>query len=439
MADDTSRETDPHPGDGHASDHLGAARPTRTPPTIDLEASHVETERVEPEMPDESTPEMPGGDGLAAPKPSHRGTALIALIAGALAGLVVSGAGWFVTRHNANAIDTGTIATLETLGARLNRLEEAPVRPAPPNPAFVARLDAMDKTVMELRDQIGALQTKGDSLGQTVDTLKAMPREVPAPAAPAPAAAPPQAAATAEPSSDDAHQTEQRIAQVDTSLKALADDIGKLRDAQATLEQRQTNAAETAASDTAKAVQEVAKTAQAGDPPVRGAVAALALDLAVRQGAPFATELALVRKAGVDEAALKPLQPFADKGVPDPATLSRNLQALTPPPAVASPTERAVNGGWFERLEASAARLIKLRRVDSADNDVDTEGIARAAQLARRGDVAAASREIATLSGPARAQYQPWLDAVAARDAALAASRRIAADAIAALSKSSAP
>jgi hypothetical protein len=61
--------------------------------------------------------------------------------------------------------------------------------------------------------------------------------------------------------------------------------------------------------------------------------------------------------------------------------------------------------------------------------------VSRAAAAARSNDVVTAKRELLTLSPADRAAIQPWLDKVDARDAALAASRQFAADAVAALSK----
>jgi hypothetical protein len=63
--------------------------------------------------------------------------------------------------------------------------------------------------------------------------------------------------------------------------------------------------------------------------------------------------------------------------------------------------------------------------------------VARATAAALRNDLAEARRELASLDAAGRAPAQAWLDKAAARDAALAASRQFAEEAMAALAKSS--
>jgi hypothetical protein len=61
--------------------------------------------------------------------------------------------------------------------------------------------------------------------------------------------------------------------------------------------------------------------------------------------------------------------------------------------------------------------------------------VLRAAAAAQRNDIAGARRELMSLSGAERAAVQPGIDRLDARDAALAASRQFAVDALTALSK----
>ena len=61
--------------------------------------------------------------------------------------------------------------------------------------------------------------------------------------------------------------------------------------------------------------------------------------------------------------------------------------------------------------------------------------VARITAAALRNDLAEARRELKTLAPADRAAAQAWLDKADARDAALAASRQFAADAMAALAK----
>jgi hypothetical protein len=61
--------------------------------------------------------------------------------------------------------------------------------------------------------------------------------------------------------------------------------------------------------------------------------------------------------------------------------------------------------------------------------------VARATAAALRNDPGEARRELLSLTPEERAAAQGWLDKIAARDAALAASRQFADDSMAALAK----
>ena len=130
----------------------------------------------------------------------------------------------------------------------------------------------------------------------------------------------------------------------------------------------------------------------------------------------------------------KPLDAFATSGVPNDAALSRELLALLPKLAPAQTEAPSPNAGFLDRLQAGAAKLVRIERNDAAGSGTSS-AIARAATAARGNDVATAKRELLTLPPTDRTLAQPWLDKLAARDAALAASRQFAADAMAALSK----
>jgi hypothetical protein len=396
MVDDTPQDGDAG-RDEAASD---PARRSRTPPTIELEAARVETAGTDEEAAPSAAEDRP-----AAPPPSRRATIGVALAAGAVAGLAVVAVAWVAAgRHGGTPVlDSSTIATLETLGARLTRLEDAPTPVARPNPALNARFEEIDKTIVGLREQLDAQRGKSDALAQAVDAVKAAPHETVA-------------------ASEDQPAADARLVQLETALKSVTDEVGRLRDAKAPAPAAPAVSAETAARETN----------------LSRAVAALALDLAVRDGAPYAAELAALRRLGGDDPALKPLDRFAETGVPDVTGLARELVGAVPQEP-APPASNAVRGGWFERLEAGAARLVKLHRLDVTEGADASATLSRIVAAARRGDLDAAAREIAALSDPLRARFHAWLDELAARDAALAAAHRSVADAVAALAKTPAP
>jgi len=123
--------------------------------------------------------------------------------------------------------------------------------------------------------------------------------------------------------------------------------------------------------------------------------------------------------------------PVAASGVPHLAALSRELLALVPklsPP----PQENTTGSGIIDRLQAGASRLVRIERASTDGNDRGAV-IARVTAAALRTDIAEARRELNTLVPAERAAVQSWIDKADARDAALAASRQFATEAMTAL------
>ncbi len=121
--------------------------------------------------------------------------------------------------------------------------------------------------------------------------------------------------------------------------------------------------------------------------------------------------------------------------MPTAAILSRELLTLvpklSPPPVLENDT---VTPDIVDRLKAGAAKLVRIERTDAVGNDRGAI-VARVTTAALRNDSNEARRELKTLPPADRAAAQSWIDKADARDAALAASRQFAADAIAALAK----
>jgi hypothetical protein len=105
---------------------------------------------------------------------------------------------------------------------------------------------------------------------------------------------------------------------------------------------------------------------------------------------------------------------------------------LTPAQQAAATT----GTGIVDRLQAGAAKLVKIERTDTAGTDRGAV-VARITAAALRNDFNEARRELKTLSPEDRAPVQGWLDRADARDAALAASRQFATEAMAVLAKPS--
>ncbi len=174
----------------------------------------------------------------------------------------------------------------------------------------------------------------------------------------------------------------------------------------------------------------------ADDRSVRTAVIAAALATAVERGRPFAAELQAAQAQAADPEMLAPLAPFAAEGVPNPNALARELSSLEPALLQAADV-KPVEGGFLDKLQAHAERLVRIRPIEEIAGDEPAAVIARVEIKAAHGDLPGALAELGKLPPPQRAPAQPWIDKAQARASALAASRRFAADALAALVKSS--
>jgi len=241
-----------------------------------------------------------------------------------------------------------------------------------------------------------------------------------------------------------------------TALSRRYDELAAtIRDAQA-----RADAAEKAAADLRRNVQDVSKTAAAGassaeleplqqrlaaleeqsktaraqiakatesDKAARLALSASAVRDAVMRGAPFAEDLAQAKALGADEKALAPLWPLAASGVPTARTLAKQLTDLVPQMRKALGTP-AATGGFLERLQANAENLVRVRPAGAPAGDDASAVLARIEQSAAQENITAALADIGTLPQPARQIAADWVTRAAARQKALDAARDFAAD-----------
>jgi hypothetical protein len=196
-----------------------------------------------------------------------------------------------------------------------------------------------------------------------------------------------------------------RIAPLESAVKTLADDIKH-------------------------------ETATADDRAARLTVATEALRAAVERGAPYQAELAAAKSLGADQSATAPLDAFAGAGVPSARTLAHELASLTP--ALQQAAEPASsNNSFLGRLENNARRLVEITPVDAPPGDDPASVVTRISVDAAHADIAAALADIAKLPDAAKPLATAWVEKAQARNAAIAASRKLAADALAALSSPS--
>jgi hypothetical protein len=88
---------------------------------------------------------------------------------------------------------------------------------------------------------------------------------------------------------------------------------------------------------------------------------------------------------------------------------------------------------FLARLEDNAKNLVRVTPVDAPVGDDPAAVIARLNVDAAHADLAAALADIARLPKEAQTLAAPWVQRVNARNAALAAARRVATDSLAGL------
>lgn len=406
---------DDKPEDAGLAPESGGAK--RTPPTIDLEASEVSTQpqdvagepdaqpsaerasaeqagaedaKVETAKVETTTAEPEHHEAQAAVASGAISPWVIAPFAGAVAAAVVIAVGWVLGWPAVQAPPAApqvTSATVDALSGRVAAVEAKAGKPAA-DPAVVARLDALEKSVGTLRGDIASLRAQSDKTASALNDAKSAPRE----------------------------------AAGSSGLAALDDRISQLE-----------RASTTARAELVQQGEKIADAKVMDDKPLRYVVAATLLDVAVRHNDPFEAQLTAARSLAAKPELLKPLDAFAASGIPTPVALSRELLNIVPklsPPAE-TPSSSA---GIVERLQAGASKLVRIERTDGVGNDRGAI-VTRITAAALRNDFIEARRELKTLPEADRAPAQAWLDKADARDAALAASRKFADDALAGLAK----
>ena len=358
-----------------------APRPRRTPPTIDLEASEV-------------TSASAGGDKGDDKRSSWFSSAAlhpfwVAAVTGAVTAVLVIAVAWAVgwPAETPRPVAETNTSAVEALSSRLAEVEGRVSKPAAPDAALSSRLEALEKSLAGLKTDIAGARAQSGKIATDIEAIKSAPP-----------------ASVASPVPPDLSGIEGRLAEVERAVRAENESI-----AQAT-------------------------SRPADDVALRRQVVASMLDLSVRQSEPFPEALKAAQALAADPQMLKPLENFASLGVPNPANLCRELLTLGPklePPATANAT---TGTGIVDRLQAGAAKLVRIERTDSVGNDRSAI-VARVTAAALRNDVSEARRELNSLSPADRASAQGWLDKTAERDAALAAAHRFAAEAMAALAK----
>jgi hypothetical protein len=389
--------------------------PRRRPPTIDLTAKEVETENSAPTQasaaPDaekERARTRAGADRRESPGFAAKAKPYAA---GALAGVIVAGAiilgiwieGFAPARETAvgpgppAAKTTGT----DEISSRLDKIQEA-LQASRPTEAFAMRVAAAEAQTKALGDQVGRLDHRLDDLA-TVSQSAAVQAKTAANSAERA-----NNAAQAAVQRSDIDALNARIAALESAVKSLSTDMAH-------------------------------RAFSADDRAVRITVAAEALRATVERGAPYEAELEAVKSFNVAENELAPLARFAPDGLPSTDALARELAALMPA-LQRTVTMAASNGSFLGRLEAHAQNLVRITPIDGPEAPIGNDPhslIARISGDAARGDIAAALSDIARLPEASRSVAADWVKKADARNAAVAAARKISAEGLMALVKPS--
>jgi hypothetical protein len=400
------------------------ARSRRAPPTIDLKATEVSSEppQTDSAKPDNaqadsenvshegaaaeatSRPEPAMDTAATAPDPEPSSSEalprpispwVIAPVSGAVAAALVIGVGWLLGWPAVQPSLPLNAVAADEVTARIAAVEAKVGRQASSDQALAARIDGLEKSGNALRGELAGLRAQSDKLATAIDQVKSMPGNGSA-------------------SAPDLSAINDRIATIESTLRKQT----------AELAQQGNKIGEVGAAD--------AKLAD--DMPLRRVVAASLLDVAVRHGDAYAAPLEAARRFAENPDALKPLDVFAASGVPSPGALSRELLEIVPKLAPPPPSAATTGTGIVDRLQAGAAKLVRIERTDATSTDRGSV-VARITQAALRNDIGEAQRELKMLAPADRAAAQPWLEKVEARRAALAASRAFADNAMAALAK----
>ncbi len=381
------------------------SKPGRRPPTIELTATEVN-------VPASSQANGGAAEDAGSARPNSeavQGSAARPWWLHAISGVVgaatmaVIGAGlWYAgltppRQAVAPPVTTAPSPSIpDDIAARLDKIEAALKAPLPES-ALEGRLAATEVQAKSLGESVSALRRRIDDVAATAQMAQ-------------------KSADAATAAADMARSTNQTAAQR-SDLAAVTKRIAALE-----------------AAANALAEQVAQHTSGADDRAVRLTIVAEALRDAAERGAPFQAELAAVKSLGADQDAISALEPFAANGIPNAAILAHELATSIPALRQASDTAPP-DATFLGKLEAHAQKLVHITPVDAPVGNEPSAVVTRLSDDAGRGDIAAALRDIAALPDTARTLVAAWIKKAEARNAALAASRQIAADALASLGK----
>jgi len=403
-------------GEADSTSGTSGSASGRPPPTIELTATEVEPSDPAAAKPGataqtgtdaQDAPEKELRSKFGMPALAHVISAAIGAVAATLVLLGLWLAGFTLARDAVNsqlAESVSPNAANAEISARLDKIEHA-LQAAKPEtasvpPALGNRLTAVEMQAKMLGDSAAALNHRVDDIAAAAQGAQQQA------ASAASAADAAKSAGQAGVGRSDLDTLTTRVAALENTVKALSDQI--------------------------------AHPTTGVDQTVRLAVAAQALRTAVETGVPYQAELKAVQALGAAASATAPLKAFAATGVPRAGVLAHELAALVPAlREAAEPPSGATT--FLDKLKANARKLVDITPAEPPPGNDPAAVITRIDIDADRADIGAALNDIAALPDRLKPLAADWAKTAHAREEAIAASRNISADALAALSKPASP
>jgi hypothetical protein len=411
----------------------------RRPPTIELAATEVDDAADEPATGDADkrtagAAEHPSA-GANAPGPAPSGRRFTSHIASAVIGAAVTAGAaaglWFAGVIPSRETAPAGTATSETT-APAAPSNPAPSPPPPPAaaqngagaPDLTGRLDKIERAIEAQRNDPALSNRIADVAAQTkmlADNFAALTRRVD------------ETAATSQSAGKQAETALKAAAAAKSAAEAASKDQVRREDVDALA--NRIVALESVVKGLAAATAPLTSSG-VDDRTARLTIAAEALRAAVERGAPYQSELSAVKALGVDAKKTEALEPFAASGIPTAAMLARELEALAP---VLQDVSEPHSGDttFVERLKSNAQKLVRITPLNAPAGNDPQAVVDRIRLHAAHADIGAALADINALPDAAKPLAAAFTKKAAAREAALAASRQIAAEALAALAPSS--
>ena len=449
-------------GDNDGSEDPGKRkrpRANRIPDVIEGEAVQLQPEPVvapapepaaEPPIEPASAPESP------LPPLIHAAAPFLPL-AGAVLGVLGLGMGLFGVIEAQQS--SGAVADLRAEVAALRaRTAVSPAASAAPSPdqlaAFEQRLTALERRPMAtpapapaapMGDLVKRVEGLEQGLRQATAARAPTPTDAGAPAS-VPAetqalaarlAAVETAANAAEETANNALQAANRAAEASARSAAPPVDLRPLETRLQGLDQRLAAAeAEARATKSEVLAREAPVVALARRSEATSlAVVAQSIGQALDQGAPFEAALAVAAGLGADASKMAPLQAVAKTGAPTTRAIAL-LWTAEGRAAFDATQEPEADQGWFDRLKAGAARVVRVRPAGEAPGDDPAGLVGRIDAAMGRGAIGEAFAAWSRLPEPAKAASRGFAEAARKRVAAEEAVKALTAGAVADIARS---